>query len=429
MFIKNFDKLATTPQRKIVLELIEEAFSSIQSENIINNNIKIDGSILTIKDNGLPAGSQTFDLSAFDRVFLIGFGKGSAKNSKFIEEKLGNYLTDGFVIDTNPEDFKKIKFTKGTHPLPSEQNMIFTKFLLKDELRDLSEKDLFIVVVTGGGSALFENPYRANLDKLIAIEEQLLKSGADIFEMNTVRKHLSLLKGGGLLKYLYPSRVVSIISSDVPGNDLSVISSGPTVRDHTTVEDALNIVDKYHLKEITIDDFTQTPKEDKYFENVFNFLILSNQTALEAMKQKAYDLGLAADIFSNSFQMEAGKAGETLIKSAEKGTILLAGGETTVKVTGGGEGGRNQEVVLSALSSIDENTIISSFDSDGWDNSSLAGAIGDIYTTNKAEEMNLEPSEFLNSNNSLEFFEKVGDGIKTGRLPSNVSDLMIVYKY
>ena len=180
---------------------------------------------------------------------------------------------------------------------------------------------------------------------------------------------------------------------------------------------------------ITIDDFTQTPKEDKYFENVFNFLILSNQTALEAMKQKAYDLGLAADIFSNSFQMEAGKAGETLIKSAEKGTILLAGGETTVKVTGGGEGGRNQEVVLSALSSIDEKTIISSFDSDGWDNSSLAGAIGDIYTTNKAEEMNLEPSEFLNSNNSLEFFEKVGDGIKTGRLPSNVSDLMIVYKY
>lgn len=422
MFIKNFDQLALTPQRKIVLELVEEALSSIQSENIIENSIKIDGSILTIKD-------KAFDLSAFDRVFLIGFGKGSAKNSKFIEEKLGDYLTDGFVIDTNPEDFKKIKFTKGTHPLPSEQNLIFTKFLLKDELRDLSEKDLFIVVITGGGSALFENPYRANLDKLIAIEKQLLKSGTDIFEMNTVRKHLSLLKGGGLLKYLYPSRVVSIISSDVPGNDLSVISSGPTVRDQTTVEDALNIVDKYRLRDITRDDLMETPKEDKYFENVSNILILSNLTALEAMKKKAQDLGFAANIFSNSFQMEARKAGETLIKNTEKGTILLVGGETTVKVTGMGEGGRNQEVVLSALASIDEKTIISSFDSDGWDNSHLAGAIGDAKTLEKAKELGLNLLEFLNSNNSLEFFEKVGDGIKTGRLPSNVSDLMIIYKY
>lgn len=421
MFIKNFDKLATTPQRKIVLGLVEEALSSIQTENVLNRKINVSNGKLIIKD-------KSFDLSNFQRVFLIGFGKGSARNSKFIEEKLGNYLTDGFVIDTNPEDFKKIKFTKGTHPLPSEQNLIFTKLLLKDELRDLSEKDLFIVVVTGGGSALFETPYRVTLDKLIAIEEQLLKSGADIFEMNTVKKHLSLLKGGGLLKYLYPSRVIGIISSDVPGNDLSVISSGPTVRDQTTVEDALNIADKYRLRDITRDDFTQTPNEDKYFENVFNFLILSNQTALEAMRQKAHDLGFAANIFSNKFQMEARKAGETLIKNAEKGTILLVGGETTVKVTGRGEGGRNQEVVLSALASIDEKTIISSFDSDGWDNSPFAGAIGDFKTVEKAKSLHLDPLMYLNSNNSLEFFQKVGDGIETGRLPSNVADLMIILR-
>ncbi|OGH39126.1 MAG: hypothetical protein A3B44_01740 [Candidatus Levybacteria bacterium RIFCSPLOWO2_01_FULL_38_21] len=421
MFIKNFDKLATSPQRKIALELIETALSSIQSENVIGKSIAVSDNTLNIKD-------KTFDLSGFERIFLIGFGKGSARNSKFIEEKLGEKLTEGYVIDTNPEDFKKVKFTKGTHPLPSEQNLIFTKFLLKDELRDLSEKDLFIVVITGGGSALFENPYRATLDKLIAIEEQLLKSGADIFEMNSVRKHLSLLKGGGLLKYLYPARVISIISSDVPGNDLSVISSGPTVRDETTVENALNIVDKYRLRGITRNDFTETPREDKYFENVFNILILNNQTALEAMREKAQDLGFKTNIFSNKFQIEARKAGEILIKNAEKGTILLAGGETTVKVKGKGEGGRNQEVVLGALSFIDGKTIICSFDSDGWDNSRFAGAIGDINTINKARGMNLEPAEFLNSNNSLEFFEKVGDGIDTEKLPSNVSDLMIVFK-
>lgn len=422
MFIKNFDKLATSPQRKIVLDLIETALFSIQAENVIDKNIIVSDNILKIKD-------KTFDLREFNRIFLIGFGKGSAKNSKFIEEKLGDYLTDGFVIDTNPEDFKKIKFTKGTHPLPSEQNLIFTKFLLKDELRDLSEKDLFIVVITGGGSALFENPYRATLDKLIAIEKQLLKSGADIFEMNTVRKHLSLLKGGGLLKYLYPAKVISIISSDVPGNDLSIVSSGPTARDKTTVEDALNIVDKYRLRDITRNDLTQTPKEDKYFENVFNILILNNQTALEAMKKKTQRLGINVSIYSDKFQGEAKMGGQELIQKTAPNSILLVGGETTVKVTGQGEGGRNQEVVLGALSFIDEKTIICSFDSDGWDNSHFAGAIGDFKTLEKARELALNPKDFLSTNNSLTFFEKIGDGIETGRLPSNVSDLIIVYKY
>ena len=419
MFIRNFDRLASTPQRKIILELIEEALSSIQSENVINNSIKIDGNILTIKD-------RAFDLKEFDRVFLIGFGKGSARNSKFIEEKLGNYLTDGFVIDTNSEDFQKIKFTQGTHPLPSQVNLDFVNNVLQ-KINNLTEKDLVIVVITGGGSALFEPPYRASLEKLIEVGRALLKSGADISEMNTVRKHLSKVKGGSLSKHLFPATVVGVVASDVPGNDLSVISSGPTVKDPTTTDDAEEILNKYGI-EIPNEYLTETPKEDKYFEKVSNILILSNLTALEAMKKKAQELGVAVSIYSDKFQMEARKAGETLIKNTEKGAILLAGGETTVKVTGGGEGGRNQEVVLGALSFIDGKTIICSFASDGWDNSSFAGAIGDIHTINKAREMNLEPSEFLNSNNSLGFFEKVGDGIETGRLPSNVSDLIIILK-
>src|SRR3990167_1390290 len=419
MFIRNFDRLASTPQRKIILELIEEALSSIQSENVINNSIKIDGNILTIKD-------RAFDLKEFDRVFLIGFGKGSARNSKFIEEKLGNYLTDGFVIDTNSEDFQKIKFTQGTHPLPSQVNLDFVNNVLQ-KINKLTEKDLVIVVITGGGSALFETPYRASLEKLIEVGRALLKSGADISEMNTVRKHLSKVKGGSLSKHLFPATVVGVVASDVPGNDLSVISSGPTVKDPTTTDDAEEILNKYGI-EIPNEYLTETPKEDKYFEKVSNILILSNLTALEAMKKKAQELGVAVSIYSDKFQMEARKAGETLIKNTEKGAILLAGGETTVKVTGGGEGGRNQEVVLGALSFIDGKTIICSFASDGWDNSSFAGAIGDIHTINKAREMNLEPSEFLNSNNSLGFFEKVGDGIETGRLPSNVSDLIIILK-
>ena len=157
MFIKNFDKLATTPQRKVVLQLIEEALSSIQSENVINSSIKVDGNILTILDH-------SFNLSGFDRVFLIGFGKGSAKNSRLIEEKLGERLTEGYVIDASPETFSKIQFTQGTHPLPSQTNIDFVNNLLS-KLQELSEKDLVLVVITGGGSALFESP-NIPLDKL-----------------------------------------------------------------------------------------------------------------------------------------------------------------------------------------------------------------------------------------------------------------------
>ena len=426
MFIKNFDKLATTPQRKIVLEIVEEALSSIQTENVLNKNFTVLNNKLSVKD-------KIFDLSNFQRVFLIGFGKGSAKNSKIIEDKLGEKLTEGYVIDTNPEDFKKIKFTLGTHPLPSPGNVKFTDSVIKraKEL-NLTKKDLIIVVICGGGSAMFVHPSKVGLEKKIQVERALLKSSANIMEINTIRQHLSSVKGGGLAQILYPANVASLIFSDVPGNNLSFIASGPTVRDNTTIDDALELLKKYNLLAklgLSYEDFVENPKEEIYFENVSNILILSNQTALEAMKKKAQDLGFAANIYSYKFQAEARKAGEELIKNTKNGTILLVGGETTVKVTGAGAGGRNQEVILGALSFLDGNTLISSFDSDGWDNSHFAGAIGDIETVKKAKELNLNPQEFLDSDSSLSFFEKTGDGIETGRLPSNVSDLMIVCKF
>jgi len=419
MFVKNFDQLATTPQRKVVLQLIEEALSSIQSENVIGKNVKVENNKLKIID-------KSFDLANFERIFLIGFGKGSAKNSKLIEEKLGEKLTEGYVIDASSESFSRIQFTQGTHPLPSQTNLDFVDKVL-EKINNLTEKDLVIVVITGGGSALFESP-NIPLERLISIDDALLKSGANISEMNTIRKHLSKVKGGNLAKYLYPARVLGVIASDVPGNDLSVISSGPTVKDPTTIEDALSILKKYNIN-VPKDDLIETPKEDKYFEKVSNILILSNQTALEAMREKAQDLGFKTNIFSNKFQGEARNAGSDLVSKTAPNSILLVGGETTVKVTGSGEGGRNQEVVLGALGNLDYKTAICSFDSDGWDNSPFAGAIGDINTINKAKEVNLDPQDFLNSNNSLEFFQKTGDGIETGRLPSNISDLIIVFKY
>lgn len=420
MFIKNFEELATTPQRKIVLELIETALESIQSENVINREIKVEGNNLTVMD-------KTFDLANFERIFLIGFGKGSAKNSKLIEEKLGDKLTEGYVIDTNPEEFKKINFTQGTHPLPSQTNIDFVNNVL-EKIKDLTEKDLVLVVITGGGSALFESP-NISLSEVTRIDNALLKSGANITEMNIVRKHLSKVKGGSLAEHLYPAKVVGIIASDVPGNDLSVISSGPTVKDETTVQDALEVLNKYNIG-VTQSYLIEEPKEDKYFENVENILVLSDLTALNAMKKKGEEMGINTVVYTNKFQGGAKTAGEELIGVASANSILLVGGETTVKVNNPeGKGGRNQVVVLSALQNIDERTVICSFDSDGWDNSHFAGAIGDIKTLKNAQEMDINPQEFLDNDNSLEFFEKVGDGIETGRLPSNVSDLIIIFKY
>lgn len=433
MFIKNFDQLATTPQRKIILQLVEEAFSSIQSENVINNSVSVNGNNLNIKDKSL-------DLSNFNRVFLIGFGKGSARNSRLIEDKLGDKLTEGYVIDvssealakagTNPEEFKKIQFTQGTHPLPSQTNIDFVNNML-DKIKDLSEKDLVIVVVTGGGSALFESPI-ISFEKLLKIGDALLKSGATISEMNTIRKHLSKVKAGGLAKHLYPAKIIGILSSDVPGNDISVISSGPTVKDNTTVEDAINIISKYNLTGVSKDELTETPKDDKYFINVSNILILSNLTALNAMKKKAEELGLTAEILSDKFQAEAKFAGSDLVKKTASNSILLVGGETTVKVKGSGKGGRNQTVVLAAMNNLtieqSNNFVISSFASDGWDNSAFAGAIGDAQTVERAKELNLDIQSYLDDDNSLEFFEKTNDGIETGRLPSNISDLIIILK-
>jgi len=395
--IKNFSELAKTPQRRIVLDLIEEGLSSVQPENVLSSKISLQGSILKIQDSQL-------NLEDFERIFLIGFGKGSSHISRHLETLLGDKLTEGFVIDITDESFSKINYMKGTHPLPSQANLDFTKTVVNKFENGASNKDLILVVIAGGGSALFELPKNLSLNELVKKTDELIKSGMTITQMNDERKKLSRVKGGGLAKILYPARVVSLIFSDVPGNDLSVIASGPTER-------GIN------------------ESEEKYFDNVSNILMLSNRTALSAMEKKAQELGIPLKIYSDKFQGDARGAGEILIGACPPGSIVLSGGETTVHITGSGVGGRNMEVVLNSLSNIGKNTIISSFASDGWDNSEAAGAIGDIQTLEEAKKQNLSIEQYLKDNNSLEFFQKTGDAIITDRLPSNVSDLIVIYKH
>ncbi|MCL6096840.1 MAG: DUF4147 domain-containing protein [Patescibacteria group bacterium] len=421
--IKNFKSLSITSQREIVLKVIEAGLEAIQPKKVLRKSFLVQGSSLTVKD-------KEFNLKDYNRIFLVGFGKGSAGISKIIENTLQDFLTEGYVIDNVPQKFSKINFTLGSHPLPSAENIGFTENVLS-KLKNLTDKDLVLVVICGGGSAMFEAPFKIDLQALVKISKLLLRSGATISEMNVIRKHLSKVKGGQFAKHLYPATVASLIFSDVPGNELSTIASGPTVLDKTTLSDALEIIKKYDIQkniEVSPDFFTELPKDEKYFKNVHNSIIISNKTALSAMQGKAKLLGFETDLYSDRLQGDAKLMGQTLIRVAKENRILLAGGETTVKVTGKGKGGRNQTLVLAALPFVDEKTVIASLDSDGVDFFHFAGAIGDLQTVRKAQKLKLDRQKYLSDDNSYEFFQKTGDGILTDKLESNVSDLMVVLK-
>lgn len=421
MLIRNLEELATTPERRTLLEIVEVGFTSIQPEENFKKTVRFENDILTILDT-------SYDLNNFEKVYLIGFGKGSAKNSKLIEDLLGEKLSEGYVIDTQGEDFKTIKFSEGTHPVVSQQNVDFT-FKIMDRFSKMSDKDLVLVVVCGGGSAMLEHPHSVSIEQKIEIEKALLKSGANIIEMNKIRQHLSDVKGGGLAQILYPATVATLIYSDVPGNDITYIASGPTVKDDTTIEDAMQLVKRFNIPDVTPEVFINNPSDSKYFEKVQNHIVLSNLTALNAMKQKAESKGIQANIFSEKFQGEAKQASIQLLNEQQGPGMLFAGGETTVTAKGNGKGGRNQEAVLSVLQNIPDNTIVCFFDSDGWDNSEAAGALCDGETKRKSSEQNLSSQDYLDRNDSFPFFQQVGDAIMTGRLPSNVADLMIVWKW
>ncbi len=425
MKIKNFEKLAVTDLRKTALEIAEAGLEAIDTEKAVKKEVILNGEILRIKD-------ESFNLAGFERVFVVAVGKCSLEAGKAFEEILGDRLTNGIVLDIRPGNLRKIRTFTGTHPFPTTENVNATAEIIQ-LLSSLAEKDFVIFVISGGGSTLLCQPQNLICQDEKEILNYLFKAGADIEEINTIRKHLSLARGGHLAAYTHPAQSVALIFSDVPGGALEFVASGPTIRDTTTVEDARRVLEKYEVEKITglkINPL-ETPKEDKYFEKVANILFLDNMTALSAMAEKARTLGFNAKIRANVLDGEARETGENIalnLNEAEERTAILHGGETTVSVKGAGKGGRNQEVILGALKKIEVNQLVLSLASDGRDNTDFAGALCDTITRKKAEELNLKPDEFLKNNDSYEFFEQVGDYILTGDTGSNVSDLIIAIK-
>jgi glycerate-2-kinase len=427
MKIKNSQALMQNKLRKAAIKILEAGLEAIDTENVIKKTVRLEDGILFIND-------KKIDLTQKNRLIVVGIGKCSMDSAAALEEILGDRINDGMIIDVKCDrPLKYIKTREGDHPLPTDRNVNYTKEMI-NLLDGLGEDDLVLIVVSGGGSTLLCQPQNFTHQEESKIIKYLLNAGATIQEINTVRKHISLARGGHLAKYAWPAEVVSLIFSDVPGDDMEFIASGPTVKDTTTIKDAQRIIKKYNVEEksnFSDDNLIETPKEDKYFKKVTNMLVISNLTALKAMAQKAGQLGFEPEICTSYLIGEARIVGRNIaeeLNTFRPKTALLYGGETTVTVKGKGTGGRNQELVLGAIPFIKKGWLISSLASDGWDNTDAAGAIYDIITKEKAEKLGLDSEKFLTNNDSYNFFQKTGDFIKTGHTGSNVADLVIAMK-
>lgn len=427
MKIQNFQQLAVSDGRRALLAIADAGLEAIDTTAAMRELLRVQGNVLVI-------GNETANLADVGKLVFIAVGKCAAEAATAAEATLGDRITRGVVVDVKvcPES-KRLKTFCGTHPLPSDENLRATEAIVA-ALTGLTERDLVVFVISGGGSTLLFLPEDKTDRDEARIVTALMDAGATIEETNIVRKHLSLARGGYLAKYAYPARVVSLIFSDVPANDISFIASGPTVKDVTTVDDAAAVLAKLHILQTCNMEkcgLIETPKEDKYFERVRNVLAVSNVRALEAMKQSAEGLGFRAEIRGSALTGEASVVGRMVaeaLHAAPAKTVLLWGGETTVTVHGKGRGGRNLEVSASALRFVRDGEEILSLASDGHDNGPYAGAICDTMTKKAIGDAGLDLEASLRENDTYTLFEKAGQYLMTGPTGSNVSDVIIALK-
>ncbi len=445
MLFKNYNQIVDngkTPILKKIRKDILDVFSyAITSVNPYNSVKKV------IQDNKIVINSRIFNISDFENVYLVAFGKASVGMSQAICDSIK--IKEGVVITNNKESFVKdnnVSTYIGSHPIPNQKSIDATDKIIS-LMKKTKKNDLLIVLISGGGSSLLCKP-RIPLKDLQLTTDLILKSGLNIYEVNTIRKHLSFMKGGQLTSYTNCT-IIALIISDIIGDPLSFIASGPTYPDDTNFIDCKNILKRYNLynnlpnsvKKI-IDDgiknkISDTIKKENFvFHKVNNFIIANNKIACNAAKKKAEKLGYKTIILTTQLTGESKDKGKFLIKEVKrysdtsKKLMFISSGETTVTIKGNGKGGRNQEIVLNAIGELkDSDILFASIGTDGIDgNSDAAGAIADRFSFEKALERNINLDKFLEDNNSYEFFKKIGDILYTGPTGTNVMDLQILVK-
>jgi glycerate 2-kinase len=425
--------------------IFQAALNAADSAAVVERNLRIE-------DNHLVAGNSDVPLHSAARLVVVGAGKAGGRMAQAAERMLGTRISHGFISvkDGHVTRTQIISVESAGHPLPDARSLANGGSILL-QVRDLAVDDIVLCLFSGGGSALMEVLGGGlTLEELRLTTRALMYAGADIVELNCVRKHISLVKGGQLARLAQPARVCTLLLSDVVGDDPSAIASGPTAPDPTTFTDAASILERFavhnaegvrpvydYLRRCARKGAADTPKpRDPLFERVSNTIVGTNRMALEAAAREATALHYRPEILTSYLQGEASEIGKLLggisRERRERGTrrrCLLMGGETTVTVRGSGRGGRNQELALSAALSLKglEGVTLLSAATDGGDGSSdAAGALVDGQTIYRATERSLNARAALAANDSHSFFAALGDQIVTGPTLTNVNDIVVI---
>ncbi|MGA2198422.1 MAG: glycerate kinase [Nitrososphaerales archaeon] len=443
--IENGETKAERVARCLSLEAVEAALDAVEPRRLIASKLRVVGGQLVV-------GGERYDLGKFRRILVIGGGKAGGPMSRALEAVLGDRITAGIVNVPDSQTGGKgragrIRLYGATHPLPSRAGLKGVEQML-DLVGTPTKDDLVICLISGGGSSLLPMPRDGvSLADKMDVTRSLLWAGATIQELNIVRKHLSSLKGGWLAERLHPSVVVSLVISDVVGNRLDSIASGPLYPDSTTFNDAVQVLKKHNLWDRVPGSVAtllgkgaegkvpETPKPgSRCFEKVSNVIIGSNDDASRAAVRYLRSRGQRPTLLTTSLEGEARFAGMFLgsvmlyASTRPRPSSYVVGGETTVTVRGEGRGGRNQEFALGAAMKTDGNHGVAmvALGTDGLDGStSAAGAIIDGCTIRRGRALGLSPEDVLLHNDTFRFFDGLGDLVMTGPTGTNVNDVAV----
>ena len=437
--------------KQLALTILQAALQAVNPGHALKRALQLQGGDI------LHLGSARYDLAAYENIYVIGAGKASAAMAEALEGLLGERISGGCinVKDGYTAPTRIVQIHEAGHPVPDERSVEGTQQIAAIA-RSAGARDLVFCLLSGGGSALMTLPVEGiTLEDMGQLTNQLLRSGATINEINAVRKHLSQIKGGRLSQHAAPAQVISLILSDVIGDPLDVIASGPTSPDSTTFEQALAVLRKHdllqqvpaaivgHLQHGIEGSIPETPKAgDEVFERTHNAVIASNERAAQAALDTSRELGMNGLLLSTYVDGEAREVGRvfgaiaremaTSGRPVPRPGCVVAGGETTVTVRGNGLGGRNQELALAAAPSIDglHNVAVIGLGTDGTDGpTDAAGAIVTGQTLSRAAKNQRSLQAALMDNDAYRFFAALGDLIITGPTNTNVNDLVFVFAF
>jgi hydroxypyruvate reductase len=424
MQIADRSRHARTTAHALALDCIEAGVEAALPDRAIRRELTLDGELLRVAD-------ETYDLGAFERVLVLGGGKAAGGLTAALESLLGDRIDGGAVVTDTAADLDRVESHVGTHPVPGEGSLAGTERVL-ELARTADESTLVLAPITGGGSALLAAPAGDfTLSALREVTEALLGSGADIAAVNTVRRHCSVVKGGGLARACNAATVVGLLLSDVVGNDPAVVASGPTAPAETTPEDALAVLSRFGIHAPAVRAYLEAAAPARPPSMPSNHVLADARTALAAARSVAVERGYETCLLAAGVRGEAREAARTHVAVADEirttgnpvptPAVVLSGGETTVTVEGEGVGGPNQEFCLAAALELEG--VLACVDTDGRDGSTdAAGALVDGETVADPR----AAQEALADNDARPYLDERSALLRTGRTGTNVNDLRVL---